>query len=264
MSITSPSESQSNIKGPGLTPLYRRLYGELKARIAGGIYRPGTALPSESRMRDEFGVSLITIRRAIHELALDGLVDSRQGIGSFVCDPTQRSLIVGMSSFTSDVVSGRLRLVRTLMSDDLVSAPADAAARLGVQAGSMLRHLIRLDYEGGQPFSVDEAYVPPALGSEVTREIASSPAFMHLWQEASGIRLVKTQCDTWVEVPQERYQEVLKIGSDTPLLVTGELVYDSKDRPALWIVTRYRGDRCRLTGMVMLVQKKTGRGIVGE
>ncbi len=245
-------------------PLYRILYNELRDRINSGVYPPGTALPSETRMCDEFGVSLITVRRAIHELALDGLVDSRHGIGSFVREPAQSEVVVGMSSFTSDIVEGRLRLVRTLMVDNLVPASSQIADKLGVQVGSMLRHLVRVDCEAGAPLSVDEAFIPPSLASTITPEIAASPLFMHIWQESEGLSLVQTHYDIHVQSPDDKDQNMLQIGSDVPLLVTDELVCDSTGRAAIWIETRYRGDRSRLSATMTLVQKETDKGIIGE
>ncbi|MCL5105614.1 MAG: GntR family transcriptional regulator [Armatimonadetes bacterium] len=234
-------------------PLYRIIYQKLLDRIGSGEYTRGSALPSEPKLAEEFEVSLITVRRAIHELVLDGLVESRQGIGHFVRDAERNSVVVGMSSFTCDVAAGRLRLVRTLMEDNLIPIPRDVAERLDVQTGSMLRHFVRLDCEGGTPLSVDEAFVPPALASEITPEIAASPLFLKLWQEKSGIDMASSEYEISVRTASEQDQRILGIDQNTVLLVTGELVKDGNGRPVLWVETRYRGDRCRLSGSVMLI-----------
>jgi DNA-binding GntR family transcriptional regulator len=244
--------------------LYTAVYETLRERIVASEYKPGDALPSEPNLRKEFGVSTITVRRAIHELALDGLVEPRQGIGNIVREPADSSVVVGMSSFTTDVAHGRLRLIRTLIADDMLQAATDIADKLQVQSGSMLRRLVRLDMEGNAPLSVDEVFIPPALASSITTDIAGSPTFMHLWQEASGLQLVRTQYEIWAEKPSADDERVLQIESDCPVLVTGELIHDNKDRPCAWIVSRYRGDRGRLSGTVILAQKKTERGVVGE
>lgn len=246
------------------TPLYREVYKELKRQIQSGQYEPGSALPSEPKLREEFHVSIITIRRAIHELSLDGLVEPRQGVGNIVRDAAETPVVVGMSSFTTDVENGRLRLVRTLLVDDMVSASADIAEKLNVQTGSLLRHLVRLDCEGNVPLSVDEVFIPPALASDITSEIAGSPTFMHLWQQASDLELVRTNYDIWTDVPTVNDSKYLQITSDCPVLVTGELIFDSIGRPCVYIVSRYRGDRGKLTGTVVLVQKQTDRGVIGE
>jgi DNA-binding GntR family transcriptional regulator len=196
----------------------------LRERIAAGDYMPGDALPSEPRLKEEFGVSTITVRRAIHELALDGLIDSRQGIGNIVRESADSSVLVDMSSFTTDVTHGKLRLVRTLLVDETVPAASDIAGRLHVQPGSMLRRLVRLDREDNAPLSIDEVSIPPALASAITSGIAASPTFMHLWQGASGLQLVRAQYEIWAEKSSADDQQVLRIEPDCPVLVTGELI----------------------------------------
>lgn len=232
------------------THLYREIYETLRERIQSGFYDIGVALPSEPKLREEFNVSTITIRRAIHELSLDGLVEPRQGVGNIVRNPSESKVVIGLSSFTSDVANGRLRLVRTLLVDDMVNAASDVAKKLGVQTGSMLRYFVRIDSEGNAPLSIDKVYIPPALTSKITPDIAASPVFMHLWQEASGIELIHTQYEIWTETATDEDCKLMQIDKGMPVLVTGELIFTSNDKPAAWIMSRYRGDRGRLSGTV--------------
>lgn len=240
-------------------PLYHTVYHELRQRIAGACYPPGTGLPSERKLSDEFGVSLITIRRAMDELVLDGLIERRQGKGSFVRD-RGRSIVVGMSSFDADVLAGRLRLVRTLLTDEMAPAPQEVAAKLAVQPGSMLRRLVRLDAEGGSPLSIDEIFIPPALAGAITPEVAGSPSFLFLWQDRSGFMLTGAEFEVSVQLPDTAEQDLLQIGPDTPLLITGELFSCCDGRPAIWAVTRYRSDRTRLHGSYTLVREVASSG----
>jgi GntR family transcriptional regulator len=229
------------------SPLYRSVHTELRDRIVAGRYAPGALLPSERRLVDEFKVSLITIRRAMDELVLDGLVERRQGVGSFVRERA-RGVVVGMSSFTTDVLTGRLRLVRTLLEDAQVPAPPDVARKLAVQEGSLLRHLVRLDAEGGTPLSVDEVFAPPAVAALISTEMAASPSFLHLWQEKAGLSLRRAEYEVSVQLPDASDRALLFAAADTPLLVTAELIFEEESRPVAWIITRYRGDRTRLRG----------------
>ena len=245
-------------------PLYRTIYNDLKKRINSRLYASGSILPSEAVLKKEFNVSTITIRRAVQELVLDGLVEKRQGVGSFICSRPHETEVVGLSSFTTDVALGRLRIVRTLLADSMIPAPLEIAVKLGVQPDSLLRQLIRLDITGGEPFSIDRAYIPPDLAVNITCEIAASPLFMHTWQEAAGLQFVKTDYDISVQTAGDYEQTMLKVDASSPLLVTGELVFDSTARPVLWIVSMYDAERCRLNGTVNLVQKKTDHGTIGE
>lgn len=66
---------------------YEKIADWLEQKIAEGLYRPGQKLPSEQELREQFGVSRQTVRRALAVLEKRGAVYSRQGSGSFVADP---------------------------------------------------------------------------------------------------------------------------------------------------------------------------------
>jgi GntR family transcriptional regulator len=227
------------------TPLYRRVYDQIRQRISAGVYPRASALPSETRLSQEFGVSQITVRRAIHELALDGLVDCRQGIGNIVRDAA-RAVLIGLASFTSDVAAGRLRLVRTLIADETIAASEDVAGKLELQPGSLVRHLTRLDTEGGIAISVDDVYTPAAFSSVITQDMAASLLFLRLWQARTGITAKSANYELAAELPGQTMQELMQIGPDTPILFVGEVIRDESCRALHYIVSRYRGDLVRL------------------
>ena len=65
-------------------PLYRRIADRLRARIESGEWPPGTALPTQRQIADEWECSLQPVKWALRELELGGLIESRQGVGAFV------------------------------------------------------------------------------------------------------------------------------------------------------------------------------------
>src|ERR1700733_10458496 len=65
-------------------PLHRQLFLVLHDEIARGAMAPGDALPTEQVLCDQFGVSRITVRRALADLAEQGYIERRHGVGSFV------------------------------------------------------------------------------------------------------------------------------------------------------------------------------------
>jgi GntR family transcriptional regulator len=160
--------------------------------------------------------------------------------------------MVGLSSFDADVAEGRLRVVRDLLDDRELPAPADVAARLRVPAGSSVRYLARLDRQGATPFSVDEVYIPPSLARTVTSELAASPLFFPLWCESAGIEVDRVDYELGVQMPDRARQEQLGVGPDLPLLICGELNFDAAGNPVMWIVSYYRGDVTHLTHSVRI------------
>ena len=234
------------------TPLYQQTRDEIARRIRTGVYKRGENLPSQEQLANEFGVSLITIRRAINELELDGLVDRRHGIGNQVRNAT-RPLVISISSFNADVKAGRIRIVRTLLQYDTVPASEEVARKLHVQTGSQMRHFSRLDAEGGMPFSVDDVYVPAVLAAEITSEMAGSPLFLQLWQAASRMVVERSECEFEIAIPTQADLQQLQMCADIPLLVTREVMLDASGTPLMLFVSRNRGDRCRISATVVHV-----------
>ena len=74
-------------------PLYRQLKSLLLHQIESGELRPGDMLPSLRQLCREYGVSLITVRRALQELVSEGRLQSQQGIGTFVTDRVRHARI---------------------------------------------------------------------------------------------------------------------------------------------------------------------------
>jgi GntR family transcriptional regulator len=239
------------------TLLYRTVHDSLRERILAGDYPPGVALPSEPRLVQDYGVSLITVRRALQELVLDGLIERRQGVGSFVREPSH-GVVVGLSSFDTDVAEGRLRLTRDLLADTELPAPADVAARLRLPEGEPVRYLSRLDRQGAVPFSVDDVYIPTALARTVTPELASSPLFFPLWCESAGVEVDRVDFELGVRMPDRARQEQLGVGPDVPLLICGELNLDAAGNPVMWIASYYRGDVTHLTHSVRIGSNVSG------
>src|SRR5438876_2061473 len=68
----------------GPVPLYHQLEQDLLERIRTGEFGPGDALPTEGGICAQYGVSRITVRRALDALIAQGLIIRRRGVGSFV------------------------------------------------------------------------------------------------------------------------------------------------------------------------------------
>jgi DNA-binding LacI/PurR family transcriptional regulator len=72
------------VKTSGAVPKHRQLYASLERELRSGRWKPGERLPSEAELVQRFGVSRITVGRAVRDLQLAGLVERRAGSGTFV------------------------------------------------------------------------------------------------------------------------------------------------------------------------------------
>jgi len=76
-----------DIKPIKKTKLNDEVFQQLKDLLINGTWKQGEKLPSENELGKQFGVSRITIRQALQRLAALGLIETKVGLGSFVCNP---------------------------------------------------------------------------------------------------------------------------------------------------------------------------------
>ena len=88
------------LKQDAMTPLYVQLMDTVEKDIKSGRYKPGDKIMTESEMAKTYGVSLITVRKAIGSLMEKGLVVRKQGKGTFVTKPKFSRNIKRLQSFS--------------------------------------------------------------------------------------------------------------------------------------------------------------------
>jgi GntR family transcriptional regulator len=153
-------------------PKYAAIVNAVQARIGDGTYPPGSMLPSETDLMNEFKVSRPTVVRAFEYLRQHEWIDTQQGKGRFArtkpADP--RGLPPHAAAFLTDEAEGRVRILDA----GQVAAPTRAASALDVGEGDPVvvrRRLISVDGLG--PVELGTAYVPVDLaqGTDVTSPV---------------------------------------------------------------------------------------------
>jgi GntR family transcriptional regulator len=141
-------------------PKYLRIHAHLRDRITSGRWPAGSSLPSQRELADEFGVSLMTLRQALQLLIDEGLVDTRQGSGTYVA--ARYAYDLGhLRSFASDLAAQGAEVSTRLLAAETVTPPEPVGARLGGPA--MVLRLRRLRLVGGRPLVVQTSYLPAVL-----------------------------------------------------------------------------------------------------
>src|ERR1700687_3544917 len=96
----------------------RQVYLVLRDRIAGGRLDGGGSLPAEQALAAEYGVSRVTIRRALAELEQEGLISRRRGAGTFVLGAGAKPIVADFSDVLANLLAmGRDTAVRLLAFD---------------------------------------------------------------------------------------------------------------------------------------------------
>lgn len=233
----------SMVDGRLPTPLYHQVYLILRDRIRRGMLTPGDLLPGEQELSRLMQISRITVKRALNELAADGLVSRHRGRGTVVADPGFSPMVKG--SFETLIESLRLMGLETqveLVSNAEIPADETTAEQLALEAGSPLRRIVRLRRLQGEPFSHLTTYLPDAIAAKMSREdIGSKPMLLLLDQAGAGV----CEAEQWITATAADPQiaAALDVPPGSPLLRIERIMRGADGRPVQVIHAHYRPDR---------------------
>ena len=143
-------------------PAYGKVKAFIKKRISAGTWKPGDPVPSESVLMVQFGVSRMTVNRALRELMGEGMVTRIQGSGTFVAELHRISSTLTIRDIHEEVAErGHVHTVKVLLAEP-EKASADLACSLGLADGAQVFHSILIHLENGVPIQYEDRYVNPA------------------------------------------------------------------------------------------------------
>lgn len=142
-------------------PLYARIAAHIAQAIEAGLYPRGSMLPSEAALCDQFGVSRITLRAALKELQLRGMVQRRAGVGTRVEATMSQDQFVLESRTLDELVQFTDTLIVRLLDVEVVVCDPTLADRLECPAGTPMTRIRNLRVpERGPPVCLSEHYAP--------------------------------------------------------------------------------------------------------
>jgi len=224
-------------------PLYHQIYRQLRDAILRGAYPDGDELPSEQALERQFGVSRITVRRAVEELARLGLVERRQGRATRVCRrPRALPLAADVEGELRNTLVIGLETEVEVIACATVPAPAAIAEALRQPPTAPVFHAVRLRRREGLPFCHTEAYVPAALAQDIDAATLRDRPLLLLLEEA-GVVLARVEQVITAIAAAEPEASRLEVAPGTPLLSLNRVVHDLQGRPVQAITALFRPDR---------------------
>ncbi|MBV8952096.1 MAG: GntR family transcriptional regulator [Actinobacteria bacterium] len=211
----------------------------LRARIAAGHVG---ALPSEAELGDEFGVSRVTVRRALETLRDQGLVTSRRGAGWFVAVDPVRQPLGRVTTVESALEAAGATATRRVLEFTFEAAPARVAKVLGLPADGEVLRVTRLNLADGEPFAIVTVWIAASLGAEFSRSDVEGATFYELLPRL-GVepgRVVQTITAAAADRSEARR---LGVPSGSPLLAARRITYDRAGHAVIVAEHRYAAHR---------------------
>lgn len=192
---------------------------QLRNAIDEGRHAPGSRLPSERALSEQFGVSRVTMRRAIAELEGEGLLRVARGSGAYVrADMPVRFQLGDKVRFSKDLTATDANLTRKVASAREVPATADIAARLNLQPGEMVLDMCVVAYADALPVSVVMRSCSAKRFPGLAEKFAAMGSFTAALKEYGVTDYWRRSTDITARMPTEVEARLLQQSRLTPVL----------------------------------------------
>ena len=220
----------------------KQVYLVLRDRILSGAIAFGAKLPTEHELAGYHGVSRVTVRRALGELARERLIERRRSAGTRVIyRPSPAPITADISGVLANLADMGRRTAVKLLSFDYVPAKGAVAQALGAAPDQLLQRSVRVRSIDGLPFSYLTTHVPESVSVTFTRqELAARPLLELL--ERAGVKVERARQRISAGLARPDVAETLGVRTGSPLIELVRVVYDQSGRGVEHLHALYRPD----------------------
>jgi GntR family transcriptional regulator len=205
----------------------------------------GTAIPSERQLSVDLGVSRLTLRAALDDLAREGYLVRRRGSGTYVQQPKIAQELT-MTSFSED-----MRRRGMVPGSRTVSLARElAGARLGrllqVSPGEKVLVIKRLRLADGETMAIETLHLPESLVPGLEAGDLDNGSFYELLSERYGVEIAGGSQAIEPTVTNEEESAALGVPLHSPAFLFERTSRDDSGRIVEFVQSVYRGDRYRI------------------
>lgn len=209
-----------------IVPLYAQMVEQLEQHIRCGRFNDTGRLPTESKLSEMYSVSRITVRRAVDELVAKGLVEKKQGKGTFICMPKMsRSMSEGPMGFTEMCEHNGMKAGAKLL-DACIQVPESEEIRreLGLEEGQPAVRIRRVRYADGRPLVLEDSFYAMEYSYLLGIDLENVSTYRYL-REEKGIEMLRTSSRLRLIRIDSKTAKLLQVPKNSPQIeIRGKVV----------------------------------------
>lgn len=226
-----------------LLPLYHQVEESIRQDIANRIYLPDQSIPTELELQEKFNVSRETVRKAVNNLVLAGLVEKRKGVGTFVTHPKIVHRIGYIYGSSEEILARGMIPSTTFIEKREISPPEPMRQEMALEKGATVIKVKRLRFVNEEPVAILSSYLPKDLVPDLARVKFRSNSLYKTLEEIYHLTL--SEGDEIIEAGSIRGKDadLLRIRKASPVLVVRRLTYLDNSRVIEKLTALYRSDK---------------------
>lgn len=226
-------------------PAFQRVKDYVLAQIRQGVWNEGDAIPGEEALARQFGLSRMTVNRALRELSDEQIVLRVKGSGTFVAQTKYQSTLVEIRNIAEEIAARGHVHRSELHRLERVKAGDALGKQFGLSAQAQLFHSLVVHFENGLRIQVEDRYVNPSVAPDyLAQDFTSQTPNAYLMRVAP---LQGVEFSIEARLPTKQLSDLLAMPLTEPCLVLHRQTR-SKDRVASVAAMWHPASRYQFTG----------------
>lgn len=229
-------------------PLYYKLYVDLKESLNSGKYQKGDKLPTEKELCQNYGISRLTVRRAMDELRREGFIERLKGKGTFVTGSKREEQLAILTGFTDEARKRGSETRSVVLENKLVRVPADAVGLFDIPADAMVVLLKRVRFLEGEPYAIEEAYLN--VGADIrflniTQRDMEKESLYGILRKEFSINISYAEEEMELTRLKKEEARFLRQDQDECAIMRKRFTYTKSDICIEYVISLYRADKSK-------------------
>jgi len=220
-------------------PLYYQLKEKLKEKIKEGSWTENQKVPSERELMDSYKVSRATVRKALSELMVEGLIVKKQGVGTFVARSKVLQNLIGELSFAEQVINQGMLPESKVVYAGLENSTDRYQSILKCQENVKV---IRVRIANKEPLILETLLIPDYIASNLLEENLESIAVFQYLESECKLKFTHSTLEIEPILVNDFEAKFLTIDVGKPALALERIIF-SDDRACVIQKRIMRGDR---------------------
>lgn len=203
---------------------YEMIISDIRKKIQSGAYAVNEKLPTETELGKQYQVSRITVKKAIDQLVLEGLVIKRRGAGTFVKGLSEQEgkLQLQMNGLFSTLDKSKIR--SEVVRFEVIPAGEAIAEKLKIDPEDFVYYCIRYRYDGQSWRAIDYVYMPIDLIQGLKKEVLYHSIYDYI-ENTLGLRIQSAHRVIRAVRPNEYDKKYLHVQDTDPILSIEQVGY---------------------------------------
>lgn len=229
-----------------MVPKYYTVEQKIVEAIDGEIFQANQMIPSERELMERFGVSRITVRKALDDLVNEGYLFRIQGKGTFVKGDEFNQDLFQLTSCTEEIRKMGMIPTKRVLASGIITADKIRQRSLRLQDGEKLFYLRRVYYADGQPLNLTTTYLPICLFPNIEKYDFSVESIYDVLEKQYGAKITTATRTLEAVLVKSEVADELDMEENAPVLLFRGVTQgkiSGAERPIEVFKSYYRSDK---------------------